>query len=67
MRISRSGFANRHIANALNAHYGRWENFWAPGSYSDVQLDTGEDILSKILLGYRFTCRLQSGIHLQFT
>ncbi len=40
---------HRNIANALNARYGRWENFWAPGSYSDVQLDTGADIVRKIL------------------
>ncbi len=40
---------HRHIANALNARYGRWENFWAAGSYSDVQLDTVADIARKIL------------------
>ena len=36
------------IAKALNALYGRWENFWAPGSYSAVVLVTPEDVVEKI-------------------
>jgi REP element-mobilizing transposase RayT len=36
------------IAKALNALHGRWENFWAPGSYSAVELVTPEDIVEKV-------------------
>ncbi|HYD41879.1 MAG TPA: transposase, partial [Anaeromyxobacter sp.] len=36
------------IAKALNALHGRWENFWAPGSYSAVELLTPEDIVEKV-------------------
>lgn len=35
------------VARALNAFYGRWEHFWAPGSYSAVKLETPEDLLDK--------------------
>jgi len=36
------------IARALNAAHGRWESFWAPGSYSAVALQTPEDVLDKM-------------------
>lgn len=36
------------IARALNAELGRWESFWAPGSYSAVALQTVEDVLDKM-------------------
>ncbi len=36
------------LAKALNALHGRWENFWAPCSYSAVALITPEDILEKV-------------------
>ncbi len=36
------------IAKALNSLYGRWENLWAPSSYSAVLLATPEDVLEKI-------------------
>ena len=36
------------IAKALNALYGRWENFWAPSSYSAVALVSPEDIVEKV-------------------
>ncbi len=36
------------IAKALNALYGRWENFWAPCSYSAVALHSSEDIVEKV-------------------
>lgn len=36
------------IARALNAAHGRWESFWAPGSYSAVALQSAEDILDKM-------------------
>jgi len=35
------------VARALNALHGRWESFWAPGSYSAVTLATPEDVLAK--------------------
>lgn len=36
------------VARALNAALGRWESFWAPGSYSAVALQTAEDVLDKM-------------------
>ncbi len=36
------------VARVLNATYGRWESFWAPASYSAVELVTPEDVLDKI-------------------
>ena len=36
------------IARAFNAAIGRWESFWAPGSYSAVALETREDVLDKM-------------------
>ena len=36
------------VARASNALHGRWESFWAPGSYSAVRLETPEDVLDKM-------------------
>jgi REP element-mobilizing transposase RayT len=36
------------VAKALNSLYGRWENLWAPSSYSAVLLETPEDIIEKV-------------------
>jgi len=36
------------VARALNAALGRWESFWAPGSYSAVALQRPEDVLDKM-------------------
>jgi hypothetical protein len=36
------------LARALNAAHGRWESFWAPGSYSAVALESPEDVLDKM-------------------
>jgi REP element-mobilizing transposase RayT len=36
------------VARSINALYGRWESFWAPGSYSAVTLSSAEDVLSKL-------------------
>jgi REP element-mobilizing transposase RayT len=36
------------VARALNAALGRWESFWAPGSYSAVALQTADDVLDKM-------------------
>jgi REP element-mobilizing transposase RayT len=40
-------FLDSLIAKSLNALYGRWETFWAPGSYSAVTLVGPEDVLAK--------------------
>ena len=40
-------FLDSLVARALNAFYGRWEHFWAPGSFSAVKLETPEDVLDK--------------------
>ena len=37
------------VARALNAALGRWESFWAPGSYSAVALQTPADVLDKMV------------------
>ena len=36
---------NGLVARALNCFYGRWESFWAPGSYSAVELVEPDDNL----------------------
>lgn len=36
------------VARFLNAHYGRLECFWAPGSYSAVHLVDADDVLDKL-------------------
>jgi putative transposase len=36
------------VAKALNAALGRWESFWAPGSYSAVALQSPLDVLDKM-------------------
>jgi hypothetical protein len=40
---------NEHIAKCVNAHLGRWESFWAPGSYSAVRLVGPEDVLAEMV------------------
>jgi putative transposase len=35
------------VARATNAFLGRWEAFWAQGSYSAVRLESPEDIVAK--------------------
>jgi REP element-mobilizing transposase RayT len=35
------------VARAMNASYGRWESFWAPGSFSGVVLAGSEDVVEK--------------------
>jgi REP element-mobilizing transposase RayT len=37
------------VARALNAALGRWESFWAPGSYSAVALQDPDDVLDKMV------------------
>lgn len=38
---------NEYVAKCGNAHRGRWESFWAPGSYSLVTLVDWEDVVDK--------------------
>jgi len=40
---------DEYVAKALNAFHGRWENFWAPGSYSHVVLETNDDVIDKMI------------------
>ncbi len=35
------------MARSINALHGRWESFWAPGSYSAVALVSPQDVLAK--------------------
>jgi REP element-mobilizing transposase RayT len=35
------------VARAVNASHGRWESFWAPGSYSAVKLVSAADVVEK--------------------
>lgn len=37
------------LARALNAHWGRWESFFAPGSYSRVRPAAPEDFLAELV------------------
>jgi REP element-mobilizing transposase RayT len=41
-------YLNEFLARALNAAHGRWENFWAPESYSAVRLVSPDDIVEKV-------------------
>jgi REP element-mobilizing transposase RayT len=36
------------VARSLNAAMGRWESFWAPGSYGAVALATPDDVIDKL-------------------
>jgi REP element-mobilizing transposase RayT len=37
------------VARALNASHGRFESFWAPGSYGAVRIESAETIIDKIV------------------
>jgi REP element-mobilizing transposase RayT len=41
-------FLNAFVARALNAHLGRWEDFWGPNSFSAVDLVAPSDIVDKV-------------------
>jgi REP element-mobilizing transposase RayT len=41
-------FLDGVVARALNAFHGRWENFWAPDTYSAVKVATTSDVLDKV-------------------
>jgi putative transposase len=38
---------NEFIAKCINAHFGRWESVWAPGSYSAVHAVEQNDVVAK--------------------
>jgi REP element-mobilizing transposase RayT len=40
---------NGTLARCLNSRLGRWENFWAPGTYSRVELGSEADLLSELV------------------
>jgi putative transposase len=42
-----SQYLDSLVARALNASFGRWDAFWAQGSYSAVALATAQDIVEK--------------------
>ena len=42
-----SQYLDSLVARAINASHGRWENFWAPNSYSAVVLETPQDVIAK--------------------
>jgi len=48
------------LARCLNAYHSRWENFWASGTYSRVELAGDQDVLSKMV--YTITNPVASGL-----
>jgi putative transposase len=62
---------NLLVARALNSHFGRFEAFWAPGSYCAVCLTDSDSILDKIAYtlanpvaaGLVCTANLWPGLH----
>jgi REP element-mobilizing transposase RayT len=48
------------LARCLNSHRSRWENFWASGTYSRVELTADEDVLSK--MSYTLANPVTSGL-----
>ena len=51
---------NEYVAKCVNAELGRWESFWAPGSYSCVALVDREDVVGKLV--YVFTNPVEAGL-----
>ena len=51
---------NEYVAKCVNAELGRWEFFWAPGSYSAVALADREDVIEKLV--YVFTNPVDAGL-----
>jgi len=48
------------LARCLNSYHARWENFWASGTYSRVELAGDADVLSKMV--YTITNPVASGL-----
>lgn len=53
-------YLNALVARAVNASLGRWESFWAPGSYSAVVLSSPQDVLEKA--AYVLTNPVKAGL-----
>ena len=51
---------NEYVAKCVNRLLGRWESFWAPGSYSQVCLVDEEDVMSKLV--YTYTNPVSAGL-----
>lgn len=51
---------NEYIAKCVNRRLGRWESFWAPGSYSQVALTDREDVIEKLV--YTYTNPVSAGL-----
>ncbi len=51
---------NEYVAKCVNAVLGRWESFWAPGSYSSVALTDEDDVIAKLV--YVFTNPVAAGL-----
>jgi len=51
---------NEYVAKCVNSELGRWESFWAPGSYSAVNLIDCEDVIDKLV--YVFANPVDAGL-----
>ena len=51
---------NEYVAKCVNSVLGRWESFWAPGSYSQVSLADEEDVMAKLV--YTMTNPVSAGL-----
>lgn len=51
---------DEYVAKCCNLHLGRWETFWAPGSYSAVRLLDRDDIVEKMV--YVYTNPVDAGL-----
>ncbi len=51
---------NEFLAKCLNAELGRWESFWAPGSYSAVELVGRETLIERLV--YVFANPVKAGL-----
>ena len=53
-------YLNEFVAKTMNAHLGRWECFFAPGSYSAVKLTDEQSALEKMV--YSITNPVDAGL-----
>jgi REP element-mobilizing transposase RayT len=51
---------NEYVAKCVNSELGRWESFWAPGSYSAVTLVDREGVIDK--MAYVFANPVDAGL-----
>jgi putative transposase len=54
------GWVHEFVGRALNAHYGRWENFWSTAATSCLRLIDDDAILDKIV--YTLANPVQAGL-----